>query len=152
MEPKLHILNDLIRINIDRIDGYEKASYDETTHESKAREIFYRLAVDSRAFVNVLHAEVIRLGGQPVSKSTIAGKIYLHWLEGRNSFQGADTPARIAACAATELSVQKAYQQALNDLEHQPETIYQQVENQLWSVERAHQQLLNLQESFNHAI
>ena len=139
MKPKLHILNDLIRINIDRIDGYEKASHDETTPEAKAREIFYRLAIDSRAFVNVLHAEVIRLGGHPVSQSTIAGKIYLHWLEGRNNFEGEDTPDRIANCMAAESAIQKAYQQALD--QPLPADIFRLVEYQLWGIERALQTL-----------
>ncbi|HEX3934422.1 MAG TPA: DUF2383 domain-containing protein, partial [Puia sp.] len=73
----LNTLGDLIRINIDRITAYEKASHAETTPEPEIREVFYRLGTDSRAYVNILHAEVIRLGGAPVTNSTISGKIYL---------------------------------------------------------------------------
>ena len=145
----LHALNDLIRINIDRITAYEKASHDEVTPEPEMREVFYRLGTDSRAYVNTLHAEVIALGGAPVTQSTITGKIYLHWLEGKNSFEGPDTPARLDACIAAEAAIQKAYSQALNEQNHLPERIYQLVENQLWGLERAHQQLVSLQASHN---
>ncbi|HEV2481798.1 MAG TPA: DUF2383 domain-containing protein, partial [Puia sp.] len=79
----LNLLNDLIRINIDRITAYEKASHAGITPEPEIREVFYRLGTDSRAYVNTLHAEVIKLGGAPVTQSTISGKIYLHWLDGK---------------------------------------------------------------------
>jgi uncharacterized protein (TIGR02284 family) len=107
------------------------------------------LGTDSRAYVNTLHAEVIRLGGAPVTNSTISGKIYLYWLDGKNSFEGPDTPSRLKACIAAEMAVQKAYQQALSEQNVLPERIYELVENQLWAFERAHQQLVSLQESHN---
>src|SRR6202012_6070610 len=94
-KKNLNTLSDLIRINIDRITAYEKASHDAMTPEPEFREIFYRQATDSRSYVNILHAEVIRLGGAPVTQSTIKGKIYLHWLEGKHSYEGIDTPGRI---------------------------------------------------------
>jgi uncharacterized protein (TIGR02284 family) len=145
----LNALNDLIRINIDRVTAYEKASHDDTTPEPEFRELFYRLGTDSRAYVNTLHAEVIRLGGAPVTQSTITGKIYLYWLEGKHSFDGVDTASRLAACIEAESAVQKAYQQALDEQNQLPERIYQLVENQLWGVERAHQQLVSIHESHN---
>lgn len=148
----LNALNDLIRINIDRITAYEKASHDEITPEPEIREVFYRLGTDSRAYVNTLHAEVIKLGGAPVSQSTIAGKIYLHWLEGKNSFEGPDTPTRLDACIAAEAAIQKAYQQVLDEQNNLPERICQIVENQLWAIERAQEQLVSLHENHNPII
>lgn len=145
----LNLLNDLIRINIDRITAYEKASHIEITPEPEIREVFYRLSTDSRAYVNTLHAEVIKLGGAPVTQSTISGKIYLHWLEGKHSFEGTDTPSRVDACIGAEEAIQKAYRQALDEQNSIPEPIYQLIENQLWALERAHQQLSGLHESHN---
>lgn len=141
----LHVLNDLIRINIDRISGYEKAAHEELTPEPEFRDLFYRFALESRANVNNLHAEVIRLGGHPVNQSTITGKIYLYWLEGKNNFDGTDT----VVCSAAELAVQKAYQQALDDEDRLPNEIYDLVETQLWGLERAHRTLLDLKARFN---
>jgi uncharacterized protein (TIGR02284 family) len=145
----LNILNDLIRINIDRITAYEKASHAEITPEPEMREVFYRLGTDSRAYVNTLHAEVIKLGGAPVTQSTISGKIHLHWLEGKHSFEGPDTAARLDACLTAEEGVQKAYGQALGEQNSLPERIYQLVESQLWALERAHRQLASIHESHN---
>lgn len=148
----LNALNDLIRINIDRITAYEKASHDEMLPSPEVKEVFYRLATDSRAYVNTLHAEVIQLGGAPVTQSTITGKIYLHWLEGKNSFEGPDVPTRLSACIEAESAVQKAYEQALDEQNHLPERIYLLVENQLWALERAREQLKGLQQSLTSTI
>ena len=145
----LNILNDLIRINVDRITAYEKAAHEETTPEPEVRDVFYRLATDSRAYVNTLHAEVIHLGGAPVSQSTISGKIHLCWLEGRNSFEGVDTPSRLASCLAAELGVEKAYDQALEEQNHLPPLIHDLVESQSWGLERAYRRLATMSESFN---
>jgi len=138
----LHILNDLIRINIDRISGYEKAAHEEKTPEPALREVFYRMATESRAYVNDLHAQVIRLGGAPVTQATITGKIYLYWLEGNNRFDGADRPGRLAACQAAQKATETAYRQALE--EPLPADLHYLIESQLWSLERADQQLRGL--------
>ena len=114
----IHVLNDLIRINIDRITGFEKAAHIERAPEAGPREAFYRLATDARSYVNDLHAWVIRLGGAPVTQATITGKIYLHWLEGKQDG------------AATE----EAYQHALN--EPLPQELHEMLENQLWALQR----------------
>src|SRR6201986_632665 len=98
----LSVLNDLIRINIDRITAYEKAAHEDKSPDPVIRDIFYRMATESRSYVNDLHAEVIRLGGAPVTQSTITGKLYLHWLNGKNSFDGPDTQGRLDACIAAE--------------------------------------------------
>ncbi|HLZ87873.1 MAG TPA: PA2169 family four-helix-bundle protein [Puia sp.] len=141
----LHVLNDLIRINIDLIAGFEKAAHEEKTPEPELRDAFYRLAVESRSYVNALHAQVIRLGGAPVTQATITGKIYLHWLEGKNRFDGADSQLRLAACRASAEATETAYRQALD--EHLSHDLHQLLENQLWALERAHQQLHDLESS-----
>lgn len=128
----LHVLKDLIRINIDRTAGFERASHEERTPGPELRETFYRMAVESRSYVNDLHAKVIRMGGAPVTHATITGKIYLHWLESKQDGQAAE----------------RAYHQALD--EHLPEELHQLIENQLWSLERAHQRLQQLTHDDQH--
>jgi uncharacterized protein (TIGR02284 family) len=140
----LHVLDDLIRINIDRITGYEKAAHEENLAGPEPREVFYRLATESRSYVNELHAHVIRLGGSPVTQSTITGKIYLYWLGGKHRFEGPDIVSLLIACRESEEAVQQAYRQALEEYEDLPPNIHDLVENQLWSLERAYRRLLEL--------
>jgi uncharacterized protein (TIGR02284 family) len=150
----LHVLDDLIRINIDRITGYEKAAHVVLQEASgpELRDTFYRLATESRANVNELHAQVIRLGGAPVTQGTITGKIYLCWLNGKHRFDAPDTVALLTACRESEEAVQEAYRQALEEHERLPGDIHDLVENQLWSLERAYRRLLDLDSTFNGLI
>lgn len=137
LHQTLHVLNDLIRIQFDRTAGYEKASGEQS--EPGSREVFYSLSTESRSCINNLHAEVIRLGGAPVTNKTITGKIYLYWLNGKSSFEGAELSQRIANCLAAEAAIQKAYQLALE--QPLPADIFRLVEYQLWGLERAYQSL-----------
>ncbi len=137
----LSLLNDLIRINIDRITAYEKAAHQDKSPDPEIRDVFYRMATESRSYVNDLHAEIIRLGGAPVTQSTISGKLYLHWLNGKVSFDGESFETLLADCIRGEETMQQVYRHALEEAE-MPSTIHQLVESQLWSLERAHQQLL----------
>lgn len=139
----LSVLNDLIRVNIDRITAYEKAGHEDKNTGLEIRDIFYRMATESRSYINELHVEVIRLGGAPVTKSTIAGKLYLHWLNGKVNFDGETVPLLLAACIQGEEAVQQIYAHALEE-EQLPAKIHQLVERQSWSLERAHQQLLRV--------
>jgi len=130
----LQVLNDLIRINIDRITGFEKAAHEEATPDRPLRDEFYRMAIEGRSNVNDLHARVIRLGGAPVTNGTVTGKIYLCWLETHPQFQG--------ACTAAGEATEAAYRHALE--EQLPQELHELVENQLWALERANRRLAAL--------
>ena len=137
----LSVLNDLIRVNIDRITAYEKAAHGDRSSGQEIREVFYRLATDSRSYVNDLHAEVIRIGGAPVTQTTIAGKLYLHWLNGKVDFDGETLASLCEACAHGEELMQQIYRHAL-DAGALPRNLHELVEGQLWSLERARERLV----------
>lgn len=137
----LSVLNDLIRVNIDRITAFEKAAHEEKSSGLEIRDTFYRLATESRSYVNDLHAEVIRLGGAPVTQSTIAGALYLHWLNGKVNYGGETLASLGEACVHGEELVQRIYRHAL-DSGALPKGLDQLVEAQLWSLERAHERLV----------
>ncbi|HWK07554.1 MAG TPA: PA2169 family four-helix-bundle protein [Puia sp.] len=113
-EKTIEVLNDLIRINIDRVSGYEKASHEEKNTDIGARNIFYKMAMESRSYINELHAEVLHLGGAPVAKNTISGRIYLFWLDLKAGFSGLDTQSLLVASEYGEQAIQKAYEWALS--------------------------------------
>jgi uncharacterized protein (TIGR02284 family) len=157
------VLKDLIRINKDRIKGYEKAAHEDNKRNPGIRSILYRMATESRAYVNELHAEVVRLGGSPVTPDTISGNIYLYWLnlkadfgcgDGTSGLQvrekagenasatletrpvgRLDDSVFLEACVYGEESMQKAYEQALNTHEDLPPAIFHLVEKQLWALQ-----------------
>jgi len=141
----ISLLDDLIRVNIDRITAYEKAAHEERSSGLEIRDTFYRLATESRSYVNDLHAEVIRLGGAPVTQSTIAGALYLHWLNGKVNYDGETLASLGEACLHGEELVQQIYRHAL-DSGALPKGLHQLVEGQLWSLERGQERLAKAME------
>jgi uncharacterized protein (TIGR02284 family) len=169
----VQMLKDLIRVNKDRITGYEKAAYEENKtggnkpQENKSgenkrgedkmdpdlRNILCRMATDSRSYVNDLHAEVIRLGGAPVTQQdTITGKIYLFWLDLRVDFGGKGHSAissLLCACSFGEEAIQKVYRRALDSGDELPSNILHLLERQLGDLEGSHRQIKNISDEYN---
>jgi uncharacterized protein (TIGR02284 family) len=140
-ENVIETLNDLIRINNDRIEGYEKVAHEDRNADAEIRAAFYKMATESRSFVNELHAEVLRLGGAPVSRTTISGKIYLFWLDIKANFLGGytgnDVYAILAACESGEAAVQAAYKEAIGSADDFPENITLLIERQYAALQKS---------------
>ena len=75
------VLNDLIQINNDRINGYEKAAEEIRDRDIDLQALFGKLANDSRKYASELSREVIKLGGNPDTGTTGSGKLYRVWMD-----------------------------------------------------------------------
>jgi uncharacterized protein (TIGR02284 family) len=151
-EKVIEVLNDLIRINIDRIEGYEKEAHEEKTTDIDLRNTFNKMATESRSFVNALHAEVLRLGGAPVSKTTISGKIYLYWLDTKANFMGGytgnDILSVLSVCESGEDAVQTAYNEALESGIEFPDNIQGLIERQHFALKASHELIRNYRNKY----
>jgi len=136
-EKTIEVLNDLIRVNIDRISGYEKASHPDRGTDPGARNIFYKMAMESRSYINELHAEVLHMGGAPVEKNTISGKIYLFWLDLKAHFQGIDSQSLLVSSEFGEQAIQKTYDKALDTAADLPYKIVSMIRDQKMAMRRA---------------
>jgi uncharacterized protein (TIGR02284 family) len=114
-EEVIEILNDLIRINRDRSEGYEKAAnaIEDSLYDAEIKTVFHQLAEESQANKSELSNAVEQLGGEPATDTTTAGKIYHVWMDVRNTFSGDDTLATLRSCEYGEDAAQKAYRDAL---------------------------------------
>jgi uncharacterized protein (TIGR02284 family) len=109
----IEALNDLIRINNDRITGYEKAIR-ETKPEDEDLKIFYATMIaESHRNKIALANEVQALGAEIRQGTSTSGKIYRAWMEVRAMFTGNSRHTILANCEAVEDSTRKAYQSAL---------------------------------------
>ena len=107
------VLNDLIRINHDRTEGYAKAADNAREIDVDLRAIFNRMGEESRKYALELNDEVIRLGGDPAKGTTAQGKIYRAWMDVKATFTGKDRTSILAACEFGEDAAQRAYETAL---------------------------------------
>jgi uncharacterized protein (TIGR02284 family) len=114
MNEKLsEVLNDLIAINNDRIEGYEKASEETKNIDVDLQAIFNKMADESRKYKSELTNEVTRLGAEPETGTTGMGKVYRIWMDIKAAFTGKDRQGILNSCEYGEDAAQKAYREAL---------------------------------------
>jgi uncharacterized protein (TIGR02284 family) len=122
-ENLVAVLNDLIEINNDRVNGYEKAAEETKSLDVDLQATFHKFANDSRKYAAELTQKVISLGGEPSKDSTNLGKIYRVWMDVKATFTGHDRQAVLENCEFGEDAAQKAYRAALaSDAEIDAET------------------------------
>ena len=105
-------LNDLIKINNDRIEGYKKAA--EQAKENPVLQVmFTEKAADSQKFASELTQHVSRIGGEQVNDTTVAGKIFRGWMDIKNTFKPSDKTTILDSCEFGEDAALRAYDMAL---------------------------------------
>lgn len=112
-DKQIEVLNDLIRINNDRIEGYEKAAEAAGKFDTDLRSLFLEMKTESSGLAGELEREVINAGGSPAEGATAAGAIYRTWMDVKNLFTGDDRQALLNSCEFGEDAAQKAYKSAL---------------------------------------
>ena len=129
-EATIEILNDLIKINNDRIKGYEKAIENTETLEAELKTLYGRMAEESYTYNRELSEQVVNAGGKPADDTTIPGKIYHAWMDVKATFSGQDTKSTLAACEFGEDAAQKAYAKALEKESPLPREVYDLIARQ----------------------
>jgi uncharacterized protein (TIGR02284 family) len=130
VEESIEIVNDLIKINHDRIRGYEKAIENTDSMEAELRTLFSRLMEESHDYTRELTAVVTNMGGEPATDTTVPGKLYHAWMDVKATFSGNDTKSTLAACEFGEDAAQKAYAKALDNDSPLPTDVYDLIKRQ----------------------
>ena len=134
----IEVLNDLIRINNDRIEGYQRANKEARDIDVDLRAIFTRMADESRQYAAELIQEVVKLGGEPAEGTTASGKIYRAWMDVKATFTGHDRQSVLASCEFGEDAAQKAYNTALESDAEMTADVRQLIANQKASLKTSH--------------
>ena len=134
----IDVLNDLIKINLDRIEGYEKAAENVGKADVMLKTLFYQIAEESQEYKKELADRVTALGGEPAESSTAPGKIYRAWMDVKATFSGDDAKAMLEACEYGEDAAQKAYKQALDRSEEYPASVRHLIEDQKNMLKMSH--------------
>ena len=112
-EQLTETLNDLVKINMDRIEGYEKAAEQTKKYDADLQAIFSKMAAESRSYIQELHEKIFSIGGKVSTDTTVSGKIYRAWMGVKNLFTGSDRKSILASCEFGEDAAQKAYNDSL---------------------------------------
>ena len=112
-EKLIEVLNGLIEINHDRVNGYEKAIEETKDLDSDLKAIFRSMANDSSKYASELSSVVIGLGATPADGTTNSGKIYRVWMDIKTTLTGHDRQSVLELCEFGEDAAQKAYKDAM---------------------------------------
>ena len=108
-EVKAEILNDLVQINNDRIEGYERAMKELKDSDSDLKELFSAMISESTQY----KSQLVSAGANPDNDTTNSGKIYRVWMDVKAVFTGHDRKTVLENCEFGEDAAQKAYASAL---------------------------------------
>jgi uncharacterized protein (TIGR02284 family) len=107
------ILNDLVQINNDRIEGYQRAISELQPEDSDLKTLFTRMVGESHQYKMSLATEIQALGEEVENGTTNSGKIYRAWMDVKAVFTGHDRQTVLNNCEFGEDAAQKAYKMAL---------------------------------------
>ncbi|GAB3423578.1 PA2169 family four-helix-bundle protein [Niabella aquatica] len=113
----IKVLNDLIEINNDRADGFEKAAKDVNEENIDLRATFEKFASQSRKNVTELAGLVGSKGEHPDGGNTVLGTLHRAWIDIKATFGGSDRHSILAECERGEDAIKKSYKEALQENE-----------------------------------
>lgn len=141
----VNILNDLVKINNDRIEGYEKALKDLKDEDADLKPLFLSFIDQSRKIKMTLGTELEVLGGDIDQGTTGGGSLYRAWMDLKATFTGHTRHAVLAACEYGEDAAQKAYETALNT-EHIPAHLVDILMDEKENLKASHNQIKALRD------
>jgi uncharacterized protein (TIGR02284 family) len=149
-DQTIGILNDLIKINNDRVEGYEKAIKD-AAGDPDLVATFSEYSNQSRHYSSELRRIVTSLGGEATENTTVSGKVYRIWMDLRSAISSSERSSALDLSEYGEDAAQKAYREALQDASDMPADILATITTQKAELKQAHDTIKRLRDQ-QHAM
>lgn len=137
-EKTIGVLNDLVRINHDRIRGWQLAIEDLEGTDGEIKTMAHKIIAQSRGYLQVLEGFVRSMNGTPDTDSTVAGKLFRVWMDFKATVTGKDREAILNSCAYGEKAALEAYEEALDAEPQLPNVVRQTIADQKTSIQEWH--------------
>tara|TARA_R110002020_G_scaffold457926_2_gene675024 strand:- start:447 stop:902 length:456 start_codon:yes stop_codon:yes gene_type:complete len=139
------ILNDLVQINNDRIEGYQKAIENLKNEDSDLKPLFVSLIGESQQYKLSLSNELNLLNADTEEGATTSGALYRAWMDVKAVFTGHDRKSILENCEFGEDAAQKAYKDAGKD-ENLPANLRALVLDQKAKLKQSHDKIKQLRD------
>ena len=139
------ILNDLVQINNDRIEGYQNALENLKNEDSDLKPLFVSLIGESQQYKLSLSNELNLLNADTEEGSTTSGALYRAWMDVKAVFTGHDRKSILENCEFGEDAAQKAYKDAAKD-ENLPANLRALVLEQKAKLKQSHDKIKYLRD------
>lgn len=142
MKHNHEAITDLVEINNDRIEGYQKAAGFLEGEDGDLRNIFNSHAAQSKQFVGELQSYL----DEHEEGTTVRGKIYRAWMDVKNTLTSNDRQSALESCEFGEDAALRAYSAALMEDDLSPD-VRQVIEKQMHTIQEAHDKIKYLRDS-----
>ncbi len=143
----IEVLNDLVMINNDRINGYQRAIKELKQGDEDLKSLFDQMIVESQQIKSDLSHEIQVLHGDVEKGSTEMGKIYRAWMDVKAIFTGENRHTVLSNCEAGEDAAQKAYKKAL-ETDRLPSFLRDLLTHQQATLKDSHNEIRNLRNQY----
>jgi len=110
----IEVLNDLVKINNDRIAGYDRAISESKDLDVDLKAVFEGMMKESEQYKSELVSQIQAMGGEVTNDTTLSGKVYRAWMDVKATFSGASRKAILENCEFGEDAWRRAYEAALS--------------------------------------
>lgn len=145
-EKAIDVLNDLVKINNDRVAGFEKASENLEDDDRGLRPVFNKLAGESRDNAAQLAEKARQFNGEVPDGTSISGSLHRAWLDVKSTFTGNDLESILNECERGEDAIKAAYRSALEDSGELPYEVVQLIAGQQQGINEGHELIKSLRD------
>lgn len=138
-------LNDLVKINNDRMQGYEKAIED--NEDPQLDDLFRHYVIQSQNFRSQLADHIVRIDGLAVSDATstdVSSKLHRAWIDIKSALTGKDRDTVLSSVEFGESAAVEAYEDAIES-DNIPAYIKEDLEKQLTELKASHAKIKSMQ-------
>ncbi|KGE15876.1 PA2169 family four-helix-bundle protein [Sphingobacterium deserti] len=130
-DKNIELLNDLIAINNDRIEGYAKAiDLVDKEKDIDIISLFEKIGQQSQQFKAALTPLLVREGERPTETHNTMGELYRMWMDTRIGIAGDDRYSILAACEKAEAVFEKIYVDIWRGATDMPEKLVDMIKSQ----------------------
>lgn len=140
-------LNDLVKINNDRIQGYEKAVED--TKDADLDDLFRHYVIQSQNFRSQLADHIVRIDGLAVADATssdVTSKLHRAWIDIKSALTGKDRDTVLSSVEFGENAAVEAYEDAIAK-DHIPAYIKEDLQKQLNELKASYDKIKSLEKA-----
>lgn len=147
-ERTVSVLNDLLNITNDRIQGFSKVEDKVWDTYSPLKSDYDQMVSQSQKMKSELNNLIIERGGEADNTGSTAGAIHRAWIDVKNSFSGDKAESTLENVVYGEEAAINAYQDALDSGDLCPESS-RVVSDQLHHLKSSYNKFSNLNELKN---
>ncbi|GAB4022239.1 ferritin-like domain-containing protein [Spirosoma koreense] len=140
-------LNDLVKINNDRINGYEDAIKD--NEDAQLNELFRHMILQSEQFRSQLADHIVRIDGSAVpdiDTTDLTSKLHRAWIDIKSAVTGKNRSTILSSVEFGENAAVGAYEDAIAK-DHIPAYIKEDLQKQLTELKGAYDKIKGLEQA-----